>query len=95
MNLRGVINQRAIELITDNFSTALVIVVLILIRVLISYMRTIFFPSGDLTIDIIIILDDVYTIFLMLQQVITVLIKGFVEIFRMVNKITHIRKLQN
>jgi len=46
-------------------STELVIISLIIFEIVISSIRALFFPSGNFTIDIIVGLDNCYTIYLM------------------------------
>jgi len=60
-----ILNKRDQKIIREMLSTELIIMSLIIFEIVISSIRALFFPSGNFTIDIIVGLDNCYSIYLM------------------------------
>jgi hypothetical protein len=86
MFLRGIIDKRIQKIIRDILNKSIVIIFLIFIDVIINFLRTFFFPSGNFTIDIIIFLDHFCAIVLMTQLVLMVIIESIGDIRKLIKK---------
>jgi len=87
MFLREIIGTRTKKTIRDIFHKTIVIIFLFFIEVIINFLRILFFPSGNSTIDIIIFLDHFCAIVLMMHLVLIVIIESIGDICKVIKKI--------
>jgi len=88
MVLWEIIDQRSLLTIKDVINKALIIILIICIDGIIRLLDTLLFPSGNFTVEIIIVLGDICAIFLMGHLILMVIVE------RIYNSYIEIKKLR-
>ena len=86
MYLWEIIDKRSQKTLKDVFNKALIIILIICFDGLIAFLKTFFFPTGDPTIEIIILLGNICAIFLMVHLVLMVIFERINDSYKDIKK---------
>jgi hypothetical protein len=84
MFLRGIIDTRNQKIIREIFNKGLIISLIICIDGFIEFLRLVFFPSGDFSLEIIIALGKLCAVFLMAHLVLILIFERIQELRKII-----------